>query len=132
MLTMLFLLWVIPIAVGMVAFARIKDGMPGLKDTERKLLFDETKETEIGVSLALTFGALAVVFFTLGVVQGIILPNLGLFWFSIVPLLTSGAAILVLGLWLRSVPRYSRRLQDKISRIQTRVGLSTYSSKFPE
>ena len=118
---LLFLLWIIPIAVGIVAFARMMDEMPALKDNERKLLFDETKQTEFGIWLGLTFAVLAVGFFTLGLIQGIILPNLSSFWFVVVPLLTAAAAILVLGLWLRSVPPYSRRFQEKISRIQTRA-----------
>ncbi len=121
MWTMLFLLWIIPIAVGIVAFTRVMDKMPALKDNERKLLFDETKQTEFGGCLGLTFAVLAVVFFTLGLIQGIILPNLSMFWFVLVPLLTGATAILVLGLWLRSVPPYSRRLQDKCSRLQTRA-----------
>ena len=118
---MLFLLWIIPIGIGIVAFARVMDEMPALKDNERKLLFDETKQTEFGIWLGLTFAVLAVGFFTLGLIQGIILPNLSSFWFVVVPLFTGGAAILVLGLWLRSVPPYSRRFQDHISRIQTRA-----------
>lgn len=123
---LLFLLWIIPVAVGIVAFARMMDQMPALKDNERKLLFDETKQTEFGIWLGLIFAVLAVGFFTLGLIQGIILPNLSSFWFVVVPLLTGAAAILVLGLWLRSVPPYSRRLQDKISRIQTRESRRRY------
>lgn len=123
---LLFLLWIIPVAVGIVAFARMMDQMPALKDNERKLLFDETKQTEFGIWLGLIFAVLAVGFFTLGLIQGIILPNLSSFWFVVVPLLTGAAAILVLGLWLRSVPPYSRRLQDKISRIHTRESRRRY------
>ncbi|MGH7854825.1 MAG: hypothetical protein ACREP3_15365 [Candidatus Binatia bacterium] len=121
MWTMLFLLWIIPIAIGVLAFARAVDGMPALKNKERELLFDETKTTELGFWLGLTFAVLAVAFFGLGLIQGIILPNLGSFWFVTVPLMTGGAAILLLALWLRSAPPHSRRFQKRISRIQTRA-----------
>jgi hypothetical protein len=118
---MLFLLWIIPITLGIIAFVRVIDGMPALKANERKLLFDETKETEFGVWLAITFAALAVVFFMLGLVQGIILPNLSGFWLVIVPLLTGSAAVTILVLWLRSSPPQFQGFQNRISRMHTRA-----------
>jgi len=118
---MLFLLWVIPITIAILAWARVMDGMPALKDNERELFFDETKEAEFGPWLALTFSALAVVFFILGLVQGIILPNLSSLWFVIVPLLTGSAAILILALWLRSGQPQSLGFQNRISRMHTRA-----------
>ena len=121
MWTMLFLLWTIPSAIGVIAFAKVKDGIPAFNDNQRKVLFDETKETEFGPWLGLTFAGLAGVFFMLGLLQGIILPNLGLFWFVIIPLLTGTAAVLILGRWLRSAPPRSQGFQDAISRLQTRA-----------
>jgi hypothetical protein len=118
---MLFLLWIIPITLGIIAFVRVIDGMPALKANERKLLFDETKETEFGVWLAITFAALAVAFFMLGLVQGIILPNLSGFWLVIVPLLTGSAAVIILVLWLRSSPPQFQGFQNRISRMHTRA-----------
>src|SRR5688572_13605079 len=118
---MLFLLWVIPITIAILAWARVMDGMPALKDNERELFFDETKETEFGPWLALTFSALAVVFFILGLVQGIILPSLGSVWFVIGPLLTGSRGILVRALWLRSGQRQSPGGQNRISRMHTRA-----------
>jgi hypothetical protein len=97
------------------------DGMPPLKPNERELLFDETKETEFGVWLAITFAALAVVFFMLGLVQGLILPNLSSFWLVIMPLITGGAAMVILVLWLRSSPPQFQRFQNRLSRMHTRA-----------
>ncbi len=121
MWTMLFLLWIVPVALGVFGYARVTDGMPAIKDNERRWLFDETKETELGFWLGLTFAALAVVFFALGLVQGLILPNLSAFWFLIAPLLTGSAIVLLLGFWLRSVPPCSGKLQKKISLLQIRA-----------
>ena len=118
---LLFLLWIIPITVGVVALVKLNDGMPALNDNQRKMLFDETKETELGAWLGLTFALLAAIFFMLGLIQGIILPNLGHFWFVTVPLLTGSAAVFIVGLWLRSRPPYSRRLVDALSRLQRRA-----------
>src|SRR5688500_11107646 len=97
---MLFLLWVIPITIAILAWARVMDGMPALNDNYSDLFFDDTKETESGPWLALTFSALSVVFYILGLFQGIILPNLSSLCFVIVPLLTGSAAILIVALWL--------------------------------
>jgi hypothetical protein len=118
---MLFLLWIIPITLGIIAFVRVIEGMPALKPNERALLFDETKETQFGVWLAITFAALAVVFFVLGLVQGIILPNLSGFWFVIVPPLTGSAAVIIVVLWLRSAPPQFQGFQNRISRMHSRA-----------
>lgn len=118
---MLFLLWIVPITLGIIAFVRVMDGMPALNPNERELLFDETKETEFGVWLAITFAALAVVFFMLGLVQGLILPNLSSFWLVIMPLITGGAAMVILVLWLRSSPPQFQRFQNRLSRMHTRA-----------
>ena len=113
MWTMLFLLWIVPVALGVIGWARVMDGMPAVKDDERRWLFDDTKETELGFCLGLTFVVFAVVFFALGLVQGLILPNLSAFWFIITPLLTGSAIVLLLGFWLRCLPPYRGKLQKR-------------------
>ena len=117
MWTMIFLLWLIPIAIAVLVLVRTADGMPVLKENERELLFDETRDTEFGPWLALKFAALALVFSLLGLLQGIILPNLSSLWFVAGPLLTGTAAILVLIVWLRSAPAHRRRFQNRTSPI---------------
>ena len=117
MWTMLFFLWIVPVALGVIGWARVMDGMPAVKDDERRWLFDDTKETELGFCLGLTFVVFAVVFFALGLVQGLILPNLSAFWFIITPLLTGSAIVFLLGFWLRSLPPRRGKLQKKISRL---------------
>ena len=120
MWTMLFFLWIIPIAVAVVGFARVLDGKAALKDNERRLLFDETKNAEFGIWLGVKLGLLAAVFFTAALIQGILLPNLGSFWLVTGPLLTGSAAILLLGLLLRRpASRRSPRLRESMSRMQT-------------
>jgi hypothetical protein len=120
MWTMLFLLWLIPITLGVVVFARIMDGRAALNDYERQLFFDERRKTELGFWLLVKFALLAVAFFAAGLFQGVVLPNLSGFWLVTVPLLTGSTAILLLVLWLRSPSSRSRRLRGGGARMQTR------------
>ena len=115
---MLFLLWTFPLALAVLAAIRSADGTPLLKANERKLLFDETKITKLSPSMVVKFVAICVLFFIGGLLQGILLPNMNIGLFILVPLLTGGAAILALTLWIRSAPR-GRRIR-RISLLRTR------------
>ena len=120
MWTMLFFLWIIPIAVVVVGFVRMLDGKAALKDNERQLFFDETKHADFGIWLGVKLGLLAAVFFTAALIQGILLPNLSTLWLVTGPLLTGSAAIVLLGLSLRGpASRRSPRLRESMSRMQT-------------
>jgi hypothetical protein len=117
---LLFFLWAVPLALGVLLLARSADNKPLLKTKERTLFFDETKRTELRPWPLLQLAALAVLFFSAGVAQALILPNLSGFWFVLGPLLSGGAAVLLVALWLRSAsapaarqrPRNWRLLRD--------------------
>jgi hypothetical protein len=117
---MLLFLWIIPIAVVAVGFVRMLDGKAALKDNERRLFFDETKNAEFGIWLGVKLGLLAAVFFIAALIQGILLPNLSGLWLVTGPLLTGSVAIVLLGLLLRRpASRRSPRFRESMSRMQT-------------
>ena len=98
----ILLLWVVPLALGFLVLNRTATGAPALNERERQLLFDENKLSELTPWLAIKFAALAAIFFGIGIVEGIVLPNLPFVWRALVLLFTSGAATLLVALWLRS------------------------------
>ena len=118
---MLLLLWLAPLALGLMVLKRAADGMPTLNRHERDLFFDETQKTELSPWLGFKFAALAVVFFIGGLVQGLILPNLGIFWMLAAPLLTGATAILFVALWLRSKSTVKGVFHRRISLTERRA-----------
>jgi hypothetical protein len=98
----ILLLWLAPLTLGLVVFNRIDSGTPALTYNERQLLFDDTKVSEITPWLATKFAALAVIFLLIGLVEGVILPNLGFIWMALILLLTGGVATLLVAVCLRS------------------------------
>jgi hypothetical protein len=116
---MLLLLWTLPLSIAVIAAIRSAEGTPLLKANERKLLFDETKPTKLSPWMVIKFVGICVVFLLGGLLQGLLLPNMNIVLFVLVPLLTGGAAILALTVWIRSAPR-GRRIR-RISLIRTRL-----------
>lgn len=98
----MLLLWSMPFALALLVFNRTATGAPALNDRERQLFFDENKLSELTPWLAIKFAALAAMFFGIGLVEGVILPNLPFAWIALVLVFTSGAATLLVALWLRS------------------------------
>jgi hypothetical protein len=96
----LALLWLVPVAAGLVMFARVAQGRPALNDDERLWLIGESEQESISPSLWLKFTALSVLFFASGLLQGLIVINLG-GWLLAMPFLTGAAAVLVVLFWLR-------------------------------
>ena len=102
MWTMILLLWLIPLALGIVALTRMATGRPPMKRHEWQFFFGKSKQTTLSFWMGLKFAVLAMGFFSAGVIQAVILPNFGTFWILTAPLLTAGGAIVLLLLWLRS------------------------------
>ena len=102
MWTMILLLWVIPVALGVVALMRMAIGTPPMKRQEWRLFFGKSTKTTLSLWMGLKFAAFAIGFFIVGVTEAVIFPNLGSFWFLVAPLLTAGATILLLLMWVRS------------------------------
>jgi hypothetical protein len=112
MWTMIMLLWLIPLTLGAVVVVRMAIGIRPIKREEWRLLFGKSKQPTLSFWMGLKFAALAIGLFILGVTEAVILPNLGTFWFLLAPLLTAGATILLLAMWLRSGST-SFRMQPK-------------------
>ena len=118
---MLLLLWLAPLALGLIALKRPAHGTRALGKIGRELFFDETQETELSPWLGFKFAALAVIFFIGGFVQGVILPNLSIFWMLAAPLLTAGSAIFFVALWLRSKSTVKGVFHRRISLTERRA-----------
>jgi hypothetical protein len=103
----LVLLWLLPVALGIVIAARVLGGLPAVNDHEWRALFRDTKDFKVSIWLGLTFTMLAIAFFFIGVVEGLVLPNIGSYWLVLVPLLTGLAAMLLVILCLRTGARQS-------------------------
>jgi hypothetical protein len=95
----LALLWLVPIAAGLVVLARISQGRPALSDDERLWLVSDGEERPLSPLFWLKFGTLSILFFAVGVLQALVVINLG-GWLLAVPLLTGVAAMFVVLYWL--------------------------------
>ena len=98
---MILLLWLFPFALGIVALSRIALGKNPVKREEWRIFFGESRQTKLSFWMGVKFAALAIIFFVFGLIQSVIIPNFGPLWLG-VPLLTGGAIIVLLALWLRS------------------------------
>jgi hypothetical protein len=104
----LLLLWLIPLTLALVIAARVLGGLPAVSQDEWYALFRDRSEFKLSLAMVLSFTFFAILFFFLGVLQGIVLINIGSFWLVLVPLLTGFAALLLVLLWLRTGGRDSR------------------------
>jgi hypothetical protein len=104
----LVLLWLLPLALGIVVAARVLAGLPVASKDEWRALFRDTKNFKVSPWMGFTFATLAIVFFLIGVLEGLVLINVGSYWLMVVPLFTGLAAMLVVILWLRTGARETR------------------------
>ena len=101
----LLLLWLLPVALGIVVAARVLGGLPAVRNDEWRTLFRDTKNFKLSLWMGLTFTTFAVMFFFIGILEGLVLPNIGSYWLVLVPLLTGTAAMLLVIVWLRTGAR---------------------------
>jgi hypothetical protein len=101
----LVLLWLLPIALGIVVAARVLGGLPAVNNNEWRMLFGDTKNFKLSASMGCTFATLTTIFFFVGVLEGLVLINLGSYWLMVVPLFTGLAAMLGVIVWLRTGAR---------------------------
>lgn len=125
MWNMLMLLWAVPLVLWIVMLARLADGNPPITDKECHLLFGNTKEQTWSPWLAVEFVALTVVFFIIGVFEGLVLVNLGSLLLVVVPLMTGVAAMLLLAGCLRSASREKRVAARETALSRARDSLQT-------
>lgn len=116
MWTIILLLWLIPIALGIVMLVRVGDGTPAITETERRLFFGKAEEMTLSLWVGLKFAVISVLFFCVGLVEGLVLINLGPVLLLLVPLLTALGAILLLLQLVRSASSEQRVSQRNIAR----------------
>jgi hypothetical protein len=108
------LLWLVPIALALLLFYRVANGTPPFKQGEREMFFDNPKFSELTPWLGVKLAVLAATFFGIGLVEGVILPNLPFVWSALILVVTGGAALFLVALWYRSEPADPFGLQDRI------------------
>jgi hypothetical protein len=104
----LILLWLAPVSLALVIAARVRGGLPAVTQDEWTALFRDRREFNLSLAMVLSFTIVAILFFFLGILQGIVLINIGSFWMVLVPLLTGFLALVLVLLWLRIGGRDSR------------------------
>lgn len=112
----LLLLWLLPLSLGIVLTARAAGGIPVASNEEWRLLFGDNKRMKLSIWMALTFVLAALLFFFVGVLEGLVLTNLGAVWLVLVPLVTGLGAMLLVALWLRTGAREKPIRQHRIAR----------------
>src|SRR6516225_8819105 len=95
------LLWSIPLALGLVIVVRMVGGTPAISDKESRFLLGNHQEMTFSLWMGFKFGVVSVLFFVVGVVEGLALTNIGSAWLVSVPLVTGLGVILVLVRWVR-------------------------------
>ena len=108
---LLLSLWSIPLLLAIVVLMRRIDGVPLIKKDERRLWLGRFKDIRLSLWMGIKFALIAVVLFIVGLVEGIVLPNVNIFFQVLVPLLTTAGAILLLLGWLRWRVPPARALQ---------------------
>jgi hypothetical protein len=104
----LILLWLLPVSLGLVIAARLLGGLPAVSRDEWRALFRDRSDFKLSLLMGLSFTLFAAMFFFVGVLQGIVLINVGSLWLLLVPLFTGLAALLLILLWLRIGARETR------------------------
>ena len=104
----LVLLWLAPVSIALVLAARVLGGLPAVSDDEWRALFRDRKDFKLSIWMALTFTLFTVMFFFIGIFEGLVLMNINSYWLVLVPLLTGLVALLLVLLWLRTGARETR------------------------
>jgi hypothetical protein len=114
----LVLVWLVPVSLGVVIAARVLGGLPAVSDDEWRALFRDRNDFKLSIWMALTFVIFAVMFFFIGVLEGLVLINIGSYWLVLVPLLTGLAGLLLVLLWLRTGARQTDILRPARSGVR--------------
>ena len=116
----LVLLWLAPVSIALVLAARVLGGLPAVSDDEWRALFRDRKDFKLSIWMALTFTLFTVMFFFIGIFEGLVLMNINSYWLVLVPLLTGLAALLLVLLWLRTGARETRTRRPARSSVRHR------------
>lgn len=110
---LILLLWLVPSVLAIVLVWRVSSGMSVLNRDERHRFFDERRPKEMTPWLLIKLAGLALAFFMIGLLEGVILLNMPFVWTALAVPLTGTGAILLSARWVRSnsqFPRIFRRL----------------------
>lgn len=94
------LVWLVPLATVVVIIAGIVRGEPAFTQRAWLLFFDDAEQSRLPPWWWLKFGALLLLFFTAGLLQALIVINIGGLLLAL-PLITGIAAMFVAFHWLR-------------------------------
>ena len=108
---LLLSLWSIPLLLAIVVLMRRINGVPLIKKDERRLWLGRSKDIRLSLWMGIKFALIAIILFIAGLVEGIVLPNVNIFFQVLVPILTSAGVILLLLGWLRWHVPPARALQ---------------------
>jgi hypothetical protein len=108
---LLLSLWSVPLLLGIVVLMRSINGAPPIKKDERRLWLGRSKDIRLSLWMGIKFALIAIVLFIAGLVEGVVLPNVNIFFQVLVPILTTTGAILLLLGWLRWRVPPARTLQ---------------------
>ena len=96
------LLWSIPLALGIMILIRIVSGTSAISDKEWRFLLGNSQDMTLSLWMGFKFGLVSILFFVIGVVEGLVLTDIGSVWLLLVPVVTGLGALLALVRWVRS------------------------------
>lgn len=124
---MLFFIWAVPLALAAVGITRAANGTRIITPKELQFLFGSARRGRLSLWFWIAMIVLAIGFFTLGVVEAVVLLNLRAGWAILGALFTGAMATAVLLLVMRS--RFSYRGEPQKARHSAR-GRVAYSRDF--
>ena len=101
----LITLWTVPIGLVVLVWYRMARGSRPLRPAEWRILFGGKSRIELTPWVALQFAVLGTIFFAAGLVEGLIVPNLGATWSVLVGLITGATAVLTMAIVIRFAAR---------------------------
>jgi hypothetical protein len=116
----IFFLWSIPIALGLVMLIRVIRETPAITEHERQLFFGGDTEPHLSPWLGVKIALLSIVLFFAGVLQGLILINIGFPWIFLAPVGTALAVMFILSWWFRSAANKNARTEQEPARLHDR------------
>lgn len=105
----LIILWAIPAGLVFLIWHRTAHGSLPLKQSERRLLFSRKSRIELTPWVLIQFGLLGSIFFAAGLIEGVVLPNLGTIWSVLAGLISGTAALLTAAVVIRFAPKSRSR-----------------------
>ena len=100
----LITLWTVPAALVVLVWYRMARGSRSLRPAEWRILGGRSR-IELTPWVALQFAVLGTIFFAAGLIEGLIVPNLGATWSVVVGFITGATAVLTMAIVIRLAAR---------------------------